>query len=675
MTEPALLRNNRWWEHYAIRYLVPTMTGMLFLRWLQLAVPEFFSPLLPAAGILAEPFTFKNLGMAELLVWAGGGFAFAYLASLPILVFHATRSLEAADSSALRRASTPAAATVFLIGASSALLVAKHLVQRNEPWLAVAALSIVLIFSLIQLLRIVRATQRGFPAAKFASDLAKARTSGGSWTRKRTTDYVTSYRHLREHGNAAFIVLLQAALCALLYACLTATQDSGTWGNWTPSQWAAYAMSFVLTVLWIGPSVAVHMLSQKMEADLISGRPAVTSPKASAHTHPANPPPSISDRPAAAAINIKLVLRILKAVSPFSSWLLPMAFIPPIMLLWTHVANLHYPALLMPAISTTAGLGALLLIGSLVWLLWILCLAFPSLLIAMLASLYGSGSAPRRLAYAWFCTSLSAAVWSFILTRLPAVPGPWFYLVYVALALPVAIAVWTRPPAGVKPPAGERARRGRAFLMGFLALISGLFALFLLLIPLYLLMRSYGKELDNALLSAGVIGFAFLGALVPGIVYTWQYRTDKAAGHSPMSASTFAMILLIPPAISAILMNAIPQQLNHMTLASTGIADLGGESARPALHRLPDKWTDQDRLLTADFPSLGQCTKANISQPESAGWLCGYRNFSFGTTQLFCNTPYADERGQFTNSPLTCLVFVGHQVTDLVHLPKPGRTR
>ncbi len=44
MSEPASSRNNRWWENYAVRYLVPTMTGMFFLRCLQLSAEDFSHP-------------------------------------------------------------------------------------------------------------------------------------------------------------------------------------------------------------------------------------------------------------------------------------------------------------------------------------------------------------------------------------------------------------------------------------------------------------------------------------------------------------------------------------------------------------------------------------------------------------------------------------------------------
>ncbi len=680
MSEPTSPRNNRWWENYAVRYLVPTLTGMMFLRWLQMTTKGFFSSMLPAAGDLTVPHIFQKLGAPELLVWAGGGFAFAYLASLPILVFHATRSLEATGLSKPLR-SSPSAITKWLVVATIGLVLAKHF-YNGWPGLAFIALLIVGVFSLTQCRRLRTSTLGRLPAIDYARAIARNRAPSNDTTPRRwIEEYVTSYRHLREHGNAAFILLLQAVLCTLVYICLTAFPgyENWTWDTSREGQWVAYAVCFLLLVLWVAPSVKVHQLSQQLEAHLATGS-RLTHPEAPVAP---SPPPRITDQlvkqpvtesSAPKASNTRLLLRTLKTVSQYSPWLLPLAFCPPILLLWFHLQNLHYPVLLMSAISSSAGLGALLLLGGMVWLLWVLSLACPSLLVAISASLYQPGKVPARLVYAWILVCVCAAGWSFTAIQLTETLPWWmFFLVYAILALPIGLAAWSSPPAPLSPPRNNVGERFRALGSGVAFFLIAFLALCLLLLPLYLMSRAYGKEPDSLLLVIGVIGFAFLGALAPGIIFAWSNK-ENVQSRAPMSATGFAALLLVPPLVSTMHLTAIQKQLSYLTLAAAGIVDKGGPSASPKLFRLPDKWSDHDRLLTAGFPPLNKCAATDTSSPKASAWLCGYTNFAFGSTQLICDKSYADESGGYVDAPLTCLVFAGNQIINLVNLPKPGPT-
>jgi len=666
----------RWWENYAVRYLVPTMTGMLFLRWLQLTSPEIFSPIFPAAGKAAGTLSdFHNVTMVELLLWAGGGFAFAYIASLPILVFHATRSLEA-DQPDVFHLSSPPALTFLLVVATLLAAIAKHFSPSWGPWVPVATLGIVFTFTGVQLFRIYRSIKPRFQAAKYARDVAMARVAEMKWH----GDYVTSYRHLREHGNAAFIVLLQAALCTLLYLCLTTSQNLGQQASGASPDWAASSICLLVLVIWIIPSVAVHPLSQRLEAYLrpkpwraphtapmaaVSPQPVPASIPSQAGTHP----------PVASPNKIKLLLRLLKAASQFSPWLLPLAFCPPILLLWIHLTDLHYPALLMTAIGSTAGLGALLLLGSLIWVMWIMSLALPSMLVAFIATLYGPGNAPRQLAWAWIALGLGAALYCFASTQAPAfVDTIGFFQTFGVLAAIPAITAGCSAPPPLKSSSKELRNWGK-LVLGLLVFCIAFLVLCLVLLPLYMVSRAYGKEPDSLFLVVGVITFSFLSALVPGLLFTWLNSRSGDQTVSRMSVSSLAVLLLIPPILSVFWSTAVKMQLSHLTLASSGIVDRGGATSKPGLYRLPDNWSTHDRQLTADFPALSKCGALKSSKPESVWWVCGYRNFSFGSTQLVCDKPYADEAGRFSEGPLTCLTYVGNQVVNLVNLPPPGARR
>lgn len=444
-------------------------------------------------------------------------------------------------------------------------------------------------------------------------------------------------------------------------------------------------MSLLLLVFWIFPPTAIHALSQKLESDLISkpassvdAEPAALADRGSAlPTSPPLPESTASSvSPTAAADRLQARLRILKTLLRFSRQLLPLAFCVPVMVLWSHSNDLHYPGLVMLAVSDTAGLGALLLLGGLVWLAWIASLALPSFLVALVTSAYGPGRVPRSLTLAWTILCLAAAGWTYAVIRLPGMPPSWaLILVYAAPALLIGIAVWTSPPDPIESSRNGGVARQSNFLLGILAFLTALMTLLLVLLPFFFISRAYAKEPDSIPLVIGVIGFTFLGALVPGILFTWSNRKNRATSREPMSIGMFAGILLIPPLLSLVLLTAVKQQVNHLMLISSGIVDKGGNTARPSLYRLLDKWTDQDRLLVGSFPPLNQCAKTITTRPEPIGWLCGYRNFLFGATQLICDKPYSDEIGRFTETPLTCLTLAGNQIVNLATLPRPGQVR
>ena len=65
-----------------------------------------------------------------------------------------------------------------------------------------------------------------------------------------------TYRHLREHGNSAFIFLLELVLATLAYGVIA-----------RPGQSPSHALSAIglLFAIWATPSVFVHLLAQHLE--------------------------------------------------------------------------------------------------------------------------------------------------------------------------------------------------------------------------------------------------------------------------------------------------------------------------------------------------------------------------------------------------------------------------
>jgi hypothetical protein len=73
-------------------------------------------------------------------------------------------------------------------------------------------------------------------------------------TDSRLVDLAESYKHLREHGNTAFIFLLELALCPVFFVALK--HQSGL---------VDFAYASILVLIWIVPSSLVHLLGQHLE--------------------------------------------------------------------------------------------------------------------------------------------------------------------------------------------------------------------------------------------------------------------------------------------------------------------------------------------------------------------------------------------------------------------------
>ncbi|MGE4243256.1 hypothetical protein [Ramlibacter sp.] len=228
--------SSRFWEYYAVRYFVGTVIGAIAI----VAFNEYsMSPL--KGQILPTLSSFKEAGAEHLVVLAALGLAYCYVASAPILAAHALRGqLDLASNKGLLTSLVPVAvAFVVLAGAG-------HLALSVPLWGAKFWAMVIVAFVLsFQVVLFMQALFSGFHrVSDYYSRLAEAR-AGAS---KTVGEYVESYRHLREHGNAFGIVLLEICLAT---ACIAA-----------PSvQWLS-----VLLVLWILPATGVWLIGTVLEA-------------------------------------------------------------------------------------------------------------------------------------------------------------------------------------------------------------------------------------------------------------------------------------------------------------------------------------------------------------------------------------------------------------------------
>lgn len=231
---------SKWWEYYAVRYFVGTVVGAVLVAFLNSDPSSPFKGQISALGDAKEA-TFLGLGLLGAL-----GFAFCYIASAPVLTLHAARSHLSfgALKASLRR-------TVALL-TSSVVAVVIALWWVLPPYAAVFAGLVIGIQSGLVLLAVMN---RFAVIELFYRSLAINRA--GSFPEKDNPptpglEYVTSYRHLREHGNAFAILILEGVLAyALIHS---------------PSQ----ACAVLVVAFWILPASAAWLIGTALESRLVA---------------------------------------------------------------------------------------------------------------------------------------------------------------------------------------------------------------------------------------------------------------------------------------------------------------------------------------------------------------------------------------------------------------------
>jgi hypothetical protein len=251
----------RWWEYYLPRYLMPSVAGVVIVNWLCSYGGDGLR------SLLSLPLGGKSLDTASLILLLLYGNLFCYIASYPVLVFHATRVMDSSDG----KWPVYVLADGYVI--SVVLIVCVVFLRYVPPecryWPAFTAALIVAAVQLIRLWIVFshRFTVQGHEdpvssAYFYAYVLAHRRTVLAEKPENETKnkewrkEFIETYRHLREHGNSAFIFLLELVLAALVYCVITKPGQSST------HQMGAIG---VLFAIWALPSIFVHLLAQHLE--------------------------------------------------------------------------------------------------------------------------------------------------------------------------------------------------------------------------------------------------------------------------------------------------------------------------------------------------------------------------------------------------------------------------
>jgi hypothetical protein len=231
---------SKWWEYYTVRYFVGTVIGAVLVVFIN---SEPGSPFEARVTVLeaSKETSFLGVGLVAAL-----GFAFCYIASAPVLTLHAARAH-------LRHAAIKAAPFKFALVLATSSVLAIIGIGRILPFnvAVIAGLIVGLQVGLILLVVITRFAV----VEKFYRQLAAARANAAREKSQPQTpglEYITSYRHLREHGNAFMIVLLEGVLAYILVN--SATQRCAV---------------FVLA-LWLLPAATAWLFGTVLESRLVS---------------------------------------------------------------------------------------------------------------------------------------------------------------------------------------------------------------------------------------------------------------------------------------------------------------------------------------------------------------------------------------------------------------------
>jgi hypothetical protein len=269
----------RWWENYLVRYLMPSIAGMIIVNWLMTISGDNLKEIL----LFSIEKNIRLDGPNLVLLFLYGNL-FCYIASYPILVFHGTRVLDFERNSWKHRIHDGYIWTliVFLLSIFATQL-------PNECHLALgASFIIVSIFALSQMYRIflvLKEIEYNSSQIKDKSSLAysfvhmlgvrrgkiqdistninKKQFSNGSESgtkeTKRTNiwrnEIVETYRHMREHGNSAFIFALEIVLAAACFSIVDS--DFNTIKK--------LSILGILLAIWAAPAVCIHLLGQHLE--------------------------------------------------------------------------------------------------------------------------------------------------------------------------------------------------------------------------------------------------------------------------------------------------------------------------------------------------------------------------------------------------------------------------
>jgi hypothetical protein len=261
--------DTRWWESYLVRYAIGTVVGALCVYALLNAIGGGVM----AKALMMAPVTDQHLGvlasackdananacvaqlqlyqdlygfnLPQLFLLGIYGAAYCYVASAPGLVIHAVRRqlVSGVDMPPGKCwFATIKFALIFLAAAGLISLGGLFCAGAGfSVWVVLITTGIMIVWQLVLLWN----EQRdGDALLMFYEQLHRAR--------RNPQIALDSYRHLREHGNAFFIVVLELMFFAVAMSMLQVFGQNPYWPVWL--------------VLWVAPGAMVYFLGHRVEA-------------------------------------------------------------------------------------------------------------------------------------------------------------------------------------------------------------------------------------------------------------------------------------------------------------------------------------------------------------------------------------------------------------------------
>lgn len=272
---------NRWWENYLVRYLVPSIAGMFILIWLnnnsvesgiveagviksKMAEVEVIKSEIEKTGILEQYFPMlkltngKDFNTASLTGWLLLGTLYCYIASYPILVFHAARVIffDSRLTSKIKSYISCKSCILCIFLIEFIIFFGPYYLNSNIFFLI--SLSLVIIFSIFQCYFLYKVSKKGRGYA-YMVRLAKAKngkTPNTVINAGYIKDITDSYKHLREHGNTALIILLEILLAFILYFSLRFEREN---------KFMDFSIFSIILIIWVFPAALVYFYGHLSE--------------------------------------------------------------------------------------------------------------------------------------------------------------------------------------------------------------------------------------------------------------------------------------------------------------------------------------------------------------------------------------------------------------------------
>lgn len=201
------------------------------------------------------------LDATRLTLLAAYGLAYCYIASAPILVFHAGRFLLKLDTGWGTKLKWIAICLSVPAVAAVVTCVRPPTSAINQGVSFSASVFVLALILWLQAVVVYQTLVRSAELYNFYVRLsARRETAKGEIT--------DSYRHLREHGNSFFIVLLEVVLAVVLFGAGRLTAQSSDASSAITVAWAIHIM---IIVAWILLAVFVWVIGTVFERRFSEG--------------------------------------------------------------------------------------------------------------------------------------------------------------------------------------------------------------------------------------------------------------------------------------------------------------------------------------------------------------------------------------------------------------------